>query len=70
MRVGHFPDFVETPALVVFADRLIFRQTAALAAANVRAEIEVYPDAPHGWCVPDSKAASNQPAVELAGVRL
>lgn len=26
---------------------------AAFAAAKVRAEIEVYPDALHGWCVPD-----------------
>ena len=29
----------------------------AFAAAKVRAEIEVYPNALHGWCVPDSKSA-------------
>jgi carboxymethylenebutenolidase len=27
----------------------------AFAAAKVQAEIEVYPDALHGWCVPDAK---------------
>jgi carboxymethylenebutenolidase len=32
----------------------------AFAAAKVRAEIEVYPNALHGWCVPDSKAADNK----------
>ena len=31
----------------------------AFAAAKVRAQIEVYPNALHGWCVPDSKAAEN-----------
>jgi carboxymethylenebutenolidase len=31
----------------------------ALAAAKVRAEIEVYPRAQHGWCVPDTKAAAD-----------
>ena len=34
--------------------------------AKVRAEIQVFPDALHGWCVPDSKAFSNKAAVELA----
>ncbi len=29
----------------------------AFAAAKVRAEIELYPNALHGWCVPDSRAA-------------
>jgi carboxymethylenebutenolidase len=33
---------------------------AAFAAAHVRAEVEVYPNALHGWCVPDDKAASNE----------
>ena len=33
---------------------------SALSAANIRAEIEVYPDARHGWCAPDSKAAANK----------
>jgi dienelactone hydrolase len=33
---------------------------AACAAAQVRAEIEVHPEAMHGWCLPDSKAAYNQ----------
>src|SRR2546429_2203862 len=32
----------------------------AFAAAKVRAEIEVYPNALHGWCVPDSRAAENK----------
>src|SRR6202047_3333701 len=30
----------------------------AFAAANVRAEIEVYPNALHGWCVPDDGIGS------------
>jgi carboxymethylenebutenolidase len=42
----------------------------ALAAAKVRAEIEVYPDALHGWCVPDSKAAENKQDAERAWGRL
>lgn len=32
---------------------------AAFDAANVRAEIEVFPNARHGFCVPDSKAAED-----------
>jgi carboxymethylenebutenolidase len=36
------------------------RLEAAFGAAKVRAEIEVYPNARHGWCVPDSKAAENK----------
>src|SRR5262245_53884678 len=34
----------------------------AFAAAKVRAEIEVYPNALHGWCVPDSKPAADSKA--------
>ena len=33
----------------------------AFAAANVRAEVEVYPDAQHGWCVPDMPAQNGKP---------
>ncbi|HMG33770.1 MAG TPA: dienelactone hydrolase family protein [Blastocatellia bacterium] len=32
----------------------------AFEAAKVRAEIEVYPNARHGWCVPDSKGATKE----------
>ena len=42
----------------------------AFAAANVPAEIEVYPNALHGWCVPDSKAADNKQDAERAWARL
>ena len=42
----------------------------AFAAANVRAEIEVYPNALHGWCVPDSKAAENIQDAERAWRKL
>ena len=42
----------------------------AFAAANVRAEIEVYPNALHGWCVPDSKAAENKQDAERAWAKL
>jgi carboxymethylenebutenolidase len=42
----------------------------ALAAANVRAEIEVYPNALHGWCVPDSTAADNKADAERAWGKL
>ncbi|MEW6212656.1 MAG: dienelactone hydrolase family protein [Acidobacteriota bacterium] len=42
----------------------------AFAAAKVRAEIEVYPNALHGWCVPDSKAADNKTDAERAWVKL
>jgi carboxymethylenebutenolidase len=34
---------------------------AAFAAAKVQAEIEVYPGAQHGWCVPDMPARNGQP---------
>jgi carboxymethylenebutenolidase len=42
----------------------------AFAAAHVRAEIEVYPNALHGWCVPDSKAAENKLDAERAWNKL
>ena len=42
----------------------------AFAAAKVRAEIEVYPNALHGWCVPDSKAAENKQDAERAWSKL
>ena len=42
----------------------------AFTAANVRAEIEVYPNALHGWCVPDSKAAENKRDAEHAWGKL
>jgi carboxymethylenebutenolidase len=43
---------------------------SAFASARVRAEVEVYPDALHGWCVPGSKAASNTQAAELAWTKV
>jgi len=43
---------------------------AAFAAAKVRAEIEVYPQALHGWCVPDSKAGENNVDAERAWGKL
>ena len=42
----------------------------ALSAAKVRAEIEVYPNALHGWCVPDSKAAEDKEDAERAWSKL
>jgi carboxymethylenebutenolidase len=42
----------------------------AFAAAKVRAEIEVYPNALHGWCVPDSKNAYNNPDFDRAWSKL
>jgi carboxymethylenebutenolidase len=42
----------------------------AFAAAKVRAEVEVYPNALHGWCVPDSKAADNKQDAERAWGKL
>lgn len=42
----------------------------AFAAARVRAEIEVYPNALHGFCVPDSKAAENKVDGERAWAKL
>ena len=48
-------------------DRLIH----AFTAANVRAEIEVFANARHGWCVPDHKpAADNKADAERAWRRL
>ena len=43
---------------------------AAFAAAKVRAEVEVYPNALHGWCVPDSQAAENKTDAERAWAKL
>lgn len=40
------------------------------AAAKVRAEIEVYPNALHGWGVPDSKANENKADAERAWSKL
>src|SRR5215468_3818045 len=42
----------------------------AFVAARVPAEIEVYPNALHGWCVPDSKAAENKQDAERAWRKL
>ncbi len=42
----------------------------AFAAAKVFAEIEVYPNALHGWCVPDSRAADNKADAERAWGKL
>ena len=42
----------------------------AFAAARVRAEIEVYPNALHGFCVPDSKAADNKADANRAWAKL
>ena len=42
----------------------------AFAAAKVRAEVEVYPGAKHGFCVPDDKAAANAPDAERAWRKL
>ena len=42
----------------------------AFAAAKVRAEIEVYPNALHGWCVPDNTAAENKQDAERAWGKL
>jgi carboxymethylenebutenolidase len=44
--------------------------TAAFTAAKARAEVEVYPKARHGWCVPDSKAAENAEDAERAWAKL
>ncbi len=47
----------------------------AFAAANVPAEVEVYPEALHGWCVPDmpvqnGKPIYNKPDAERAWAKL
>jgi carboxymethylenebutenolidase len=42
----------------------------AFAAASVRAEIEVYPNALHGWCVPDNPAADDKIDAERAWQKL
>lgn len=36
----------------------------------MRAEIEVYPNALHGWCVPDSKNAYNKADADRAWGKL
>ena len=46
------------------------RLKEAFAAAHVPAEIEVYPNALHGWCVPDSGAADNKADAERAWSKL
>jgi carboxymethylenebutenolidase len=46
------------------------RLREAFAAAKARAEIEVYANALHGWCVPDSKAAENKQDAERAWTKL
>jgi carboxymethylenebutenolidase len=44
---------------------------AAFAAAKAPAEIEVYPNTPHGWCVPaDSRSAEHKAAAERAWSKL
>lgn len=44
---------------------------AAFAVAGVRAEVELYPGARHGWCVPDNKpAADNTVDAERAWSKL
>jgi carboxymethylenebutenolidase len=42
----------------------------AFAAANVPAEIEVFPNALHGWCVPDNPTADNKADAERAWGKL
>jgi dienelactone hydrolase len=42
----------------------------ALAAAKVRAEIEVFPNARHGFTVPDSRSAANTADADCAGAKL
>lgn len=44
--------------------------TAAFTAAKARAEVEVYANARHGWCVPDSRAAENKEDAERAWAKL
>jgi carboxymethylenebutenolidase len=46
------------------------RLREAFDGAKVRAEIEVYPNALHGWCVPDSKANENKTDAERAWAKL
>jgi carboxymethylenebutenolidase len=43
---------------------------AAFDGARVRAEIEVYPNARHGWCVPDSTAAEDKVDADRAWAKL
>jgi carboxymethylenebutenolidase len=46
------------------------RLAAAFGAAKVRLEIEVYPNARHGWRVPDRNAAENKPDANRAWAKL
>jgi carboxymethylenebutenolidase len=48
-------------------DKNVLKET--FAKANLPAEIEVYADAAHGWCPPDSKVY-NEPQAEKAWSRL
>jgi carboxymethylenebutenolidase len=43
---------------------------AAFDGAKARAEIEVYPNARHGWCVPDSTAAEDKVDADRAWAKL
>jgi len=49
------------------SDKIVLKET--FAKANLVAEIEVYTDAAHGWCPPDSKVY-NEPQAEKAWSRL
>ena len=48
-------------------EKNVLKETFAM--ANLPAEIEVYTDAAHGWCPPDS-GVYNQPQAEKAWARL
>lgn len=48
-------------------DKVVLKET--FEKANLRAEIEVYTDAAHGWCPPDSRVYS-EPKAEKAWARL
>ena len=48
-------------------DKTVLKDT--FATANLPAEIEVYTDAAHGWCPPDSRVY-NEPLAEKAWSRL
>jgi carboxymethylenebutenolidase len=48
-------------------DKTVLKET--FAKANLNAEIEVYADAAHGWCPPDSRVY-NEPLAEKAWSRL
>ena len=46
-------------------DKIVLKET--FAKANLAAEIEVYADAAHGWCPPDSKVYNEQQAEKAWG---